>query len=71
MVISDFESEDPERLKEANFERFMARVRRDYEPARRFSGQPEVRFFTLGWKLPHDMRYPSPEITVYVRKAQP
>ena len=36
-----------------------------------FGGQPGVEFFTLGWKLPHDMRYPSPEIAVYVRKAQP
>ncbi len=71
VVISDFESEDPERLKEADFERFMSRVRRDYKPARQFGGQPGVEFFTLGWKLPHDMRYPSPEIAVYVRKAQP
>lgn len=68
VVISDFESEDPERLGTADYSAFMQSLPQDYELAREFGRQPILRAFTLARRLPHDMRYASPGISVYVRR---
>ncbi len=69
VIISSYESFDRERLKDADYRRFMERLAKEYARAVEFGGDPPVRLFSVVAHLPHDMQYPSPRIIIYERKS--
>lgn len=69
VVISNYESQDRQRLSDKMYLEFMERLTEEYEPAARFGGDGPVRPFILVPSLPHDMQYVSPTLTIYRRKA--
>ncbi len=69
-IISEFEYEDRKRVRDADYEKYMSIVRREYRLEKRFVRRPSLfgYRFPMQWELPHDMSYASPEILVYSRR---
>ncbi|MCC6484236.1 MAG: glycosyltransferase family 39 protein [Armatimonadetes bacterium] len=67
VILSSYEWMDRRRLRDPDYETFMARLDRAYTLQKSFGGDPPVRFFTLAESLPHDMEYVTPQIDIYGR----
>jgi hypothetical protein len=55
------------RLRDANYQTFMAQLDRDYELQQEFAGAPSLlpgRAF-----VPHDFLYTNPQVRLYARKS--
>jgi len=71
LILSQFEYEDLQRLKDPNAAKYFETLDRYYGSPRRFEDGPRLfgRSIPLLGKLPHDMSYASPTILIYTRKA--
>jgi hypothetical protein len=69
VVMSELEWRDKARLRDANYQSFMAQLGRDYKLQQEFAGAPALlpgRAF-----VPHDFLYSNPDVRLYGRKRGP
>ncbi|MHB0999008.1 MAG: ArnT family glycosyltransferase [Armatimonadota bacterium] len=71
VIISEFESVDRLRIKDESAFKYMKVLSDNYQVIREFSGSPSLFGYSvpLFAKLPHDMSYVSPDVTIYGRKG--
>ena len=67
VVLSEYDTMDPTRLHDVNYESYMQVLKKSFGIESVFGGS-NYQLWTLGETLPHDMLYPSPTITLYSRR---
>jgi hypothetical protein len=71
VIVTQFESEDRRRVRDADYEKYAEILKKEYRVEREFVRRPALYGipFPMQWRLPHDMSYASPEIRIYARSV--